>query len=254
MPEAEYAQRNLMLQQIGRAMSARRDRDVRGQTYASLLADAPKPLAAALAKLPIGGGGDLAPPAPRSADAASADAFDAKAIQSSLKSARTLLARTRIRGKADVIEEGVAATHRRAHRQLDALGKEAADEAYHELRKSVQVHWRHMQLLSDAWPELLKVRIGVARQIAQELGMDHDFSVFAVWVETTGNDSLSRSETDLVLAACRARQAALRATSVQAAERLFMQKPSSYAAEITGCWRLSQSAAASAASKPSSAD
>jgi CHAD domain-containing protein len=245
MDEADWSRRNELLQAIGRSMSARRDADVWQATRASLLEGAPKSVAAALAKLqPCGGAGADQDAPPSGLGAVTAVAFDAKAARRALKSARPVLDRMRIKGGDEVLAAGLERTHRRGRRQLEALAQDQADERFHDLRKTVQVHWRQMQLLSRAWPSILKVRVEEAREIANALGIDHDLSVFAGQVRAQGG--LSEAEAKLIAAACEKRQRALRARALVATERLFMQKPARFADEVIGYWRL---AAASARAK-----
>ncbi len=59
----------------------------------------------------------------------------------------------------------------------------ATDEDFHALRKSVQQHWRHMQLLSRAWPEALSARADEAKALSQLLGEDHDLYVLRSFAE-----------------------------------------------------------------------
>ena len=45
--------------------------------------------------------------------------------------------------------------YRKARKAFRASYREPSDEAFHAWRKAVQLHWRHMLLLSRGWPEAL---------------------------------------------------------------------------------------------------
>lgn len=248
MPKADYEARNALLREIGQAMSARRDSDVRRQTHASLMADAPKSLAAALAKLDLGDRPADAKARRKAAKSTEpAVTFEVAAVQKSLGDARKLLAGTRVRGDVDVVEEGLIRAHRRGRNVLEAARREGEDESFHDLRKAVQAHWRQMQLLSEAWPAMLKARISEARDVAEALGREHDLSVFSDWARTSGAQTLTATDVRAIAARCKARKAALRAEALAGADRLFMQKPSSFAADIVRYWQLAPEGVAKAA-------
>ncbi|MBK9079325.1 MAG: CHAD domain-containing protein [Hyphomicrobium sp.] len=61
--------------------------------------------------------------------------------------------------------EGIAATYRDGRRALKRAYDTPTDETIHELRKMVQAHWRHMALLSRAWPDEMSLRLEAAREV-----------------------------------------------------------------------------------------
>ncbi len=63
---------------------------------------------------------------------------------------------------------------RKAFAKAFATGR---DEDFHEWRKTLQHHWRHMQLLTPCWPSELSARVEAARALSQILGDDHDISL-----------------------------------------------------------------------------
>jgi len=58
----------------------------------------------------------------------------------------------------------------------------------------VQQHWRHMQLISRAWPDVLGARAGEAKELSRLLGDDHDMGVLLAFAGDRGKAVLSDEE------------------------------------------------------------
>ncbi len=109
------------------------------------------------------------------------------------------------------------------------------DEAFHELRKCVQQHWRQMLLVSRAWPQICRSRASAAREIAQLLGEEHDYAILAKYALTC-NAALSDRERKIIEKACRAKQQALRALAIPKVQRLFAERAGSFARQLATYW------------------
>ena len=72
------------------------------------------------------------------------------------------------------VVEGLEAAYRKARKAFHHSYKEPSDETFHAWRKKVQLHWRHMSLLSRGWPEAMSARAGEAKELSRLLGEDHD--------------------------------------------------------------------------------
>ena len=103
-------------------------------------------------------------------------------------------------------------------------------EAFHELRKHVQRHWRHMQLLTAGWPEEIAVRIDLAKALSELLGEEHDFSVLRQRLGADDADGLSRL--------CHARQTALRASAHGKLALLFAERPKALRRRLAAYWEV----------------
>jgi hypothetical protein len=61
--------------------------------------------------------------------------------------------------------DGLEKVYRKARRAFAVAYAEPDDEAFHEWRKAVQQHWRHMALIANAWPDAMKAREALAREL-----------------------------------------------------------------------------------------
>lgn len=111
------------------------------------------------------------------------------------------------------------------------------DEDFHDWRKAVQRHWRHLQLVSPAWPEALRPRVVLARELSRLLGDDHDLSVLCERVAAHCRSLLDDDEMTGFLALCRERQNQLRRLARGRGARLFGEKPKALRLRIENYWR-----------------
>lgn len=128
--------------------------------------------------------------------------------------------------------EGMEATYRRGRKAMSAAVEHPGDEAHHEWRKQVQRHWRHMALLSRAWPAAMEARVAVAKELSEVLGDDHDLTVLTARIEGVGSDKVRAA----VTRAARAAQDELRARALPLGERLYAARPAGMRREIALYW------------------
>ena len=133
--------------------------------------------------------------------------------------------------------EGLKASYKAARKSRDLAYGAGDDEAFHEWRKPVQVHWRQMRLLIDAWPEAVSVRIEAARELSQMLGEDHDLSVLLAFAENLAKEGrLSKSSASATVAMAKERQHDLRRRAEPIGRRLFAESPSAHAERMEALW------------------
>ena len=137
-----------------------------------------------------------------------------------------------------VLATGLAQSYGKGRRALAKAYKSPSDVHFHDLRKTVQWHWRHMALLSRAWPEYFEVRINAARELSQLLGDDHDLAM----LQLTAEDLHKTESTDFapVIRLARARQEELRADCFERARRLFAERPEDFVRRIEIYWSAGQ--------------
>jgi len=133
----------------------------------------------------------------------------------------------------DTLAKGAASSLRRLRNEHDTAVASSDAELYHEWRKSAQLHWRHLKLLSEAWPDLVSARIRVVRALAGVLGLDHDLAVLSEFVDNMPKSRLSQSCRHAVTQSALTRQLALRAEARAYARLLFADKPKRFAAKLT---------------------
>jgi CHAD domain-containing protein len=114
------------------------------------------------------------------------------------------------------------------------------DEDFHDWRKAMQRHWRHLQLVASAWPEALQPRIDLAQELSQLLGDDHDLSVLREKVAANRAvfaSELDDAQVDEFVRLCCKRQAELRRLAKARGARLFGEKPRAFGVRIANYWR-----------------
>ncbi len=221
---------------IARILSSERDREVMAQTLTRLAAeDRPaaerQALAAASDALKNGSVNGF----PHEDVAANARLAIAM-LQETERSIRQLEIRP---ARIATLAEGFAATYADARKAMKAAYRSGEDEAFHGFRKCVQHHWRQLQLLAPAWPELMQVRVAAARELSQMIGDDHDLSVLAAHLADDRTGLFSPAVQETVGAIARAEQTRLRADAKPLAGRLFAQKPRDMERLITQLWPAS---------------
>jgi hypothetical protein len=132
--------------------------------------------------------------------------------------------------------EGMERVYRKARRAFRAAYETPSDEAFHNWRKAVQQHWRHMQLMSRAWPEVLGGRAAEAKELSRLLGDDHDLAVLIAFVAHRGKSALSPGDAAALVQQCRTSQAELRELARPRGERLFVERASDLSARMAHYW------------------
>ena len=162
-------------------------------------------------------------------------------VLSSLTRAKRRFAQIKVQNNGfDALEVGLHATYRKGRRALAQVQLEPDDEAFHDLRKSVQQHWRQMLLVSRAWPEMCRARASAARDIAQILGEEHDHAVLAAFAGLQRDNGLATDEIEIIHQDCRARQLELRNLALPMAKRLFAERPRRFAHQVAVSWEAAR--------------
>lgn len=242
--EAVYTAENSRYRDIGRTLAAARDQHVLMETVHKLEGAATgrtkSAFAAARTKLT------------RANNAAALDRHNTAIAQAlaDLQDARARMAELPVRSASfDAAFEGLARAYRQANRDFEHAFDAKDSESIHEFRKRVQHHWRHMMLVSPAWPELIAARVATARQLATLLGEDHDIAamVSALEGKNEGNPDcpatqkkmvpvLTESQHKLTLAFAVQRQHALRRAAKNLGCRLFAENADAFRDRMKLYW------------------
>ena len=97
-------------------------------------------------------------------------------------------------------------------------------EDFHEWRKLVQRHWRHMLLLEGLWPKELASRARAAKKMSDVLGQDHDLAMFRDWLEKQRGSAVPDQECDSLGALAKVWQRELRRVALPLGARLFAER------------------------------
>jgi CHAD domain len=140
----------------------------------------------------------------------------------------------------DHVIEGLGRAYRKARKAFRHAYREPHEDAFHACRKRVQLHWRHMALLSRGWPEALSARASEAKEMSRLLGEDHDYAVLLALARARGKSILEPQDMQALTALCTSCQAQLRAAARPRGERLFAEPGSNLESRVGRYWRSAQ--------------
>ena len=144
------------------------------------------------------------------------------------------------------VAKGLRQSYRGGRKALAKAFASGSAEDFHEWRKALQHHWRHMQLLTPCWPSELSARVEISRSLSQILGDDHDIAMLQHLISAPTMSFASPDVTASFLKQCRSRQRALRRDAKMLGERLFAERSQPFAERIEAYWLT----AARASAKP----
>ncbi len=226
-PEA-YKQSNALLRDVGRAMSGTRDLDVLDQTLADLqLAKALKPgTSARLVRMLA------AARAGATTDRLTAEARGAMVDR--LRALREGLPELAIAADDHrLVTVGIANCLADCRKAFEKAFESDHGEAFHDWRKSIQLHWRQMQLVERAWPAYCHARIVEARAISELIGRDRDLGLLLAFVAAQPVPKAMQSEVNRLVAR---RQALLRLEAKAMGERLLAEGTGGFCRRLEQYW------------------
>jgi CHAD domain-containing protein len=134
------------------------------------------------------------------------------------------------------ISKGLQLNYYRAREQFKSASRKKDSELLHDWRKSIQRHWRHMQLLTACWPSELGARAEAARGLSQTLGDDHDIANLMHLATAPAMTFGTPDDVSAFLKRCKIRLKELRKDAKVRGERLFVEKPQPFAGRIHAYW------------------
>jgi CHAD domain-containing protein len=231
LSDATYRREAKRMVGIGRLLADARDQHVIRETLAKIESrfdTLPKSVGTKLTKL-LGNGAGAGPD--------SAGTQERHQALQDLEQARRFFAGL---GRRQVsfqhLVAGAERSYRRARRMFRDAYENPTDEALHEWRKTVQQHWRHMQLISRAWPEVLGGRAAEAKELSRLLGDDHDIHLLLAFAGGRAKTVLSAAERKALTAVCRSLQREIRETARPRGARLFAEPPGNLSERMQLYW------------------
>jgi CHAD domain-containing protein len=209
---------NSALREIGLALSARRDAQVRLATLDRLFPDTPE----ALQPLRKALGSD--PTAPSTVSTPDLRVRLAALVVT----AQTL----HLSGKNDrILREGLSVTRERARHAAHAARAAPHDaERIHDWRKRAKDHWYQSRLFAPCWPDLFRPIVASADRLGELLGDHHDLSLLAAHVAGLPDETVPDLGLRLLDSSCREAQARIEAEAFPLSARLFAGDPDEVAA------------------------
>ncbi len=215
---------------VGKQLAGARDHHVMLQTLAKLehrFGALPNGAGVKLKKLMANG---------RGPNSRRASALERRQALAGLEQTRAFFARAAHRTIAlEHVMEGMERAYRKARRAFRAAYESPSDEAFHSWRKATQQHWRHMQLLSRGWPEVLGGRAAEAKELSRLLGDDHDLAVLLAFVTDRGKAVPSPDDLAGLAQRCRSCQSDLRDLAKPYGDRLFAERAGDLSDRV-GCY------------------
>jgi CHAD domain-containing protein len=170
--------------------------------------------------------------------AASLNGHGGKLALRALAKARKRLDSLRPEGKGfRAVRGGLACSYGEGRSLARTVWDGGDAEELHELRKRVQQHWRHMQLLTQAWPEVMQARVRAARELSEILGHDHDLAMLGGHARALGRGLGSKAAVGEFERLCARRREDLRALAMPRSLRLFAEPAESFTDRIGRYWR-----------------
>ncbi|MGQ0671433.1 MAG: CHAD domain-containing protein [Hyphomicrobium sp.] len=223
-----FDQANAHFRQLGALLSEARDNQIMLQTIAKLEAEGARAPLQGLKRLIL---------AERDVEASGTDPGLTAAAIAGLRQARSKFESLKLSpSRFTVLRKGLERSYAHGRRAAASAFAKPHDEAFHELRKGAQLHWRHMQLLERAWPDFCAARIAAARDLSQILGDDHDLAVLKIYLKRVPTGSIGPAEARVIRRAVRDRQNDLREAARPRAQRLFAERPGDLARHIDVLW------------------
>lgn len=240
LAKRDFTEFNQRVREIAGRFSGTRDRQVMTETLAKIEATAEIPEArrtAQRAKLLLQKNGDESP-----------QLMDGAALAHAIKDLHKLRHDfERIPLKLDSfadLAEGMASVYCGCRDGQATAIYSASDEDYHNWRKYVQRHWRHLLLIRQAWPGMMRAHAAEARELSQILGDDHDLAVLRQFIDANRKHLGPKSERHALVAECVRRQAQLRRVAHLTGQRLFAEKPKTLMRRISVYWETAKALAA----------
>ncbi|MGB3021147.1 MAG: CHAD domain-containing protein [Methyloceanibacter sp.] len=134
------------------------------------------------------------------------------------------------------VAKGLRESYRDGRKAFARAFASGADEDFHDWRKTLQHHWRHMQLLTPCWPSELTARAELSRSLSQILGDDHDIALIQQLVSAPTMTFASPEDTAAFLKRCRRRQRALRQDARKRGGRLLAERSRPFVDRIEALW------------------
>ena len=158
----------------------------------------------------------------------------AQAVAERLARENELFAKVDFQADLLTLVAGLRQSYRKAVTALAAACEKPDDDVFHDLRKTVQWHWRQLALISRAWPDYFKVRVDAARDLSQILGDEHDLSLLRAYVVEQAD--LTTEHQGSIVRMAQARQEELRHEAISRATLLLAERPKQFANRMAKYW------------------
>jgi CHAD domain-containing protein len=139
-------------------------------------------------------------------------------------------------GEFATLAPGLEATYRRGRKALKRVQAEQTPENLHALRKRVKDSWYHVRLLDGALREIAEPRERSLGELQELLGDDHNLTVLKAALEAEPAAFGGKKAVPVVLQLIARVQADLESRALEAASRIYAEKPLVHALQLSAAF------------------
>jgi len=154
-----------------------------------------------------------------------------------LKDARSCVESWPLQAKGfDLLAGGVKRTYADGCAELAKVRHDLSDEQLHQWRKRVKDHWYQTRLLTPSWPKLMKLRSDSLKDLADQLGDDHDLAVLTELMQaqpTLFGDEALRERLRTAIAE---RRSELQSGALKLGDEIYQEAPKALVARWQRYW------------------
>ena len=140
----------------------------------------------------------------------------------------------------DLYAHGLEKTYRDGRKALAIAEKDPSAHNLHEWRKRVKDHWYHTRLLLLGWPEQLKLRCALLKELSELLGDEHDLSMLCLLMQDQpdlfGDEALRES----ISIAIEKRREFLQNRALRLGRRLYAESSTALRKRWEKYWKLTR--------------
>ncbi|HLH03555.1 MAG TPA: CHAD domain-containing protein [Bryobacteraceae bacterium] len=136
----------------------------------------------------------------------------------------------------EAIAPGLKRSYRDGRRALKRAQQKRDIVSYHDLRKRVKDHWYHVRLLESIWTEVMQAHEASLKELETWLGEDHNVSVLREKLEENPDHFGGEQTVRVFLALADQYQKELQEKALALAERVYVEKPRLFLANIAALW------------------
>ena len=231
--KSQYRSANVHLRDLNRSLAQSRDMDVMRQTLSRL--EETSGLA----------GSKTAVRLREALNAAHAEAESlrtappTKQIGASIDAVRSMISNLDLRRVTiDTLVEGMGRSMSDFTNHYALLKPDADAEVYHEWRKVVQIHRRHIVLLSAAWPQSSRPRVMATKELSECLGYDHDLAVLLEFMSGPRGHPATKRDVAKLREITAGQQVELRRKARAIGALLSAEAPDAFSSRVAAYWRV----------------
>ena len=136
----------------------------------------------------------------------------------------------------DLLGAGLTRAYRRGRKRFADVRDDPTAENVHEWRKRAKDLWYHLRILKKLWPAVVGETADEAHELADLLGDHHDLAVLADDARGRRDRFDSKDDLKALVAAAERRQEELLTESIELGERLYAEKPKTFARRFEAYW------------------